>query len=77
MRYPNLLLLTLLALLQYIVPTINFLLGWLAYDETLTRVRVLGFALVWIGLIAVTVDSLRRSRAVPLPVDRRETAVGR
>ena len=69
--------LTLLALLQYIVPTINFLLGWLVYDETLTRVRVLGFALVWIGLIAVTVDSLRRSRAVPLPVDRRETAVGR
>lgn len=57
--------LTILALLQYIVPTINFLLGWLAYDETLTRVRVLGFALVWIGLIAVTADSLRRSRVVP------------
>lgn len=54
--------LTVLALLQYIVPTINFLLGWLAYHESLSAIRVVGFALVWIGLAAVTVDSLRRMR---------------
>lgn len=54
--------LSIMALVQYIVPTINFLLGWLAYHETLDTIRVLGFALVWIGLVAVSVDSLRRSR---------------
>lgn len=54
--------LTVMALAQYIVPTINFLLGWLAYHETLNGTRVIGFVLVWIGLAAVTVDSLRRMR---------------
>ncbi|CAB4870604.1 unannotated protein [freshwater metagenome] len=54
--------LSILALVQYIVPTINFLLGWLAYGETLTTVRVIGFVLVWIGLAAVTIDSVRRIR---------------
>ena len=53
--------LSVLALVQYIVPTINFLLGWLVYDETLTLVRVAGFVLVWIGLIAVTIDSMNRA----------------
>jgi chloramphenicol-sensitive protein RarD len=54
--------LTVMALVQYIVPTINFLLGWLAYDEHLDAVRVSGFVLVWIGLAAVSVDSVRRAR---------------
>ncbi len=54
--------LTVMALIQYIVPTINFLLGWLAYHETLNATRVVGFVLVWIGLAAVTIDSLRRLR---------------
>ena len=57
--------LTVMALVQYIVPTINFLLGWLAYNEHLDAVRVSGFVLVWIGLVAVSVDSLRRYRSVP------------
>lgn len=54
--------LTVMALVQYIVPTINFLLGWLAYNEHLDAVRVSGFVLVWIGLVAVSVDSIRRAR---------------
>ena len=54
--------LTLLGPMQYSVPTINFLLGWLAYDEELPASRVAGFALVWIGLALVTVDTIRRSR---------------
>ena len=53
--------LSVLALVQYIVPTINFLLGWLVYNETLTLVRVAGFVLVWIGLLAVTIDSMNRA----------------
>lgn len=54
--------LTILGPLQYSVPTINFLLGWLAYGEALPTTRVIGFALVWIGLAIMTVDSLRRAR---------------
>jgi chloramphenicol-sensitive protein RarD len=58
--------LTVMALVQYIVPTINFLLGWLAYHEELDALRVFGFVLVWVGLLIVTFDSLRRGRRTRL-----------
>ena len=55
--------LTLLGPMQYLIPTINFLLGWLVYHEALPMSRLAGFALVWIGLIVMTVDTVqRRSR---------------
>jgi chloramphenicol-sensitive protein RarD len=66
--------LTTLGPMQYSVPTINFLLGWLLYDEAMPPERMAGFALVWVGLALVTVDALRRSRATtsfvedPVPV---------
>jgi chloramphenicol-sensitive protein RarD len=53
--------------MQYIVPTMNFLIGWLLYDESLPPVRLLGFALVWVGLAVLTVDSARRARAARIP----------
>jgi chloramphenicol-sensitive protein RarD len=56
--------LTVMALGQYIVPTINFLLGWLAYDEELDGMRVAGFIVVWIAVAAVMIDSLRRRTRV-------------
>ena len=52
---------TILGPLQYVVPTINFRLGWLAFGESLPMIRVVGFGLVWIALVLVTVDTLRRS----------------
>jgi chloramphenicol-sensitive protein RarD len=48
--------LTLIGPMQYIVPTINFLLGWLLYDEEITTTRVAGFALIWICLAIVLLD---------------------
>lgn len=54
--------LTVLGPLQYLVPTINFLLGWLVYDEPLDRVRIVGFLLVWIALFITIGDSLRARR---------------
>lgn len=57
--------LTVLGPMQYSVPVINFLLGWLVYDEKLSVTRVVGFALIWIALIMATLDSIRRSRSVP------------
>lgn len=53
---------TVIGPMQYSVPVINFLLGWLAYDETLTPSRVVGFSLVWIALVALTIDTVRRAR---------------
>jgi chloramphenicol-sensitive protein RarD len=55
--------LSMLGLMQYIVPTINFLLGWLAY-EAMPFERVAGFILVWTGLAVMAVDGTRRARAV-------------
>ncbi|HQZ35968.1 MAG TPA: EamA family transporter RarD [Ilumatobacteraceae bacterium] len=53
--------LTIIGPMQYIVPSLNFFIGWLIYDESLPPTRLLGFALVWIGLIVLTADSLRRA----------------
>ena len=65
--------LTVIGPLNYIVPTINFCLGWLVFHESLPPSRVVGFALVWVGLAIATVDAARRSRlrstlADPVPV---------
>lgn len=54
--------LTVMGPLNYIVPTINFCLGWLVFHEALPISRVIGFALVWLGLMIATVDAARRSR---------------
>ena len=54
---------TVLGPLQYIVPTINFLLGVLAYHEKLDAAEFCGFVLVWIGLVIFTVDNLRSAGA--------------
>lgn len=48
--------------MQYIVPSMNFLIGWLLYHEDLPPSRVAGFALVWVGLAVLTIDSARRVR---------------
>lgn len=55
--------LTVLGPMQYLVPTTNFVLGWVVFHEDLPATRVLGFTLVWIGLALVTVDTVRRQRS--------------
>ncbi len=53
---------TLLGPMQYAVPTINFVLGVIVYDESLPALRVAGFGLVWIALIVFTTDTIRSLR---------------
>lgn len=60
---------TILGPLNYLVPTINFLLGWILYDEELPGWRVVGFAFVWVALVVITVDRLRST-----VVERRDVA---
>jgi chloramphenicol-sensitive protein RarD len=56
---------TLLGPLNYLVPIINFVLGWAVYGEELPPSRVVGFLLVWCALVAVTVDTVRGNHRTP------------
>ncbi|CAN5236393.1 EamA family transporter RarD [soil metagenome] len=57
-----------LGILQYIAPTLQFLCGVLVFGETLSHSQIAAFALIWIGLILFTTDSLRTIRAARLAV---------
>ncbi len=48
-----------LGLLQYLAPTIQFVLGLVVFDEPMTTVRWVGFTLVWLALAVFTVEALR------------------
>jgi chloramphenicol-sensitive protein RarD len=54
--------LTTLGLLQYLAPTIQFVLGVTLFDEPLPLAKLLGFVLVWAGLALFTADLVRHSR---------------
>jgi chloramphenicol-sensitive protein RarD len=58
---------TVIGPLQYIVPIINFALGWLVYGEELPASRLVGFLLVWGALAAVTIDTVRANRTTRMP----------
>jgi len=60
--------LTTLGPLQYLVPTINFLLGVLVYGEHMTPARIAGFGLVWVALVIFTVDTVRAARLGSVPI---------
>ena len=52
-----------LGLLQYIAPTLQFLLGVLYFGEHMSPARWIGFALVWLALVILTADGIRRARS--------------
>jgi chloramphenicol-sensitive protein RarD len=54
--------LSVLGPMQYLVPTFNFLLGWLAYNEELNTTKLLGFAFVWVGLAIFFIDSAKATK---------------
>jgi chloramphenicol-sensitive protein RarD len=51
-----------IGLLQYITPTMQFLVGILIYGETFTFTRLVGFSIVWAALIFFTIESLMAQR---------------
>jgi len=55
--------LSLVGILQYIAPTLQFLLGVLVYAEPFTRAQLTGFSIVWIALILFAVEGYLASRA--------------
>ncbi|MES1200825.1 MAG: EamA family transporter RarD [Pseudomonadota bacterium] len=52
---------TALGLMQFTAPTLQFLVG-LSFGEPFTPLRAASFALIWIGLVLFSWDSLRRAR---------------
>jgi chloramphenicol-sensitive protein RarD len=60
--------LTVVGLLQYIAPTLQFLVGVLVFREAFDRSQLVGFGLIWAGLAVFAIAGLRaatraRSRA--------------
>ena len=63
--------LSLLGILQYISPTLQFLCGVVIYAEPFTHVQLVGFAIVWTGLIIFAVEGfvVRRAESAPAVVN--------
>ena len=47
--------------MQYLTPTIQFLLAIFIFEEDMPATRWLGFVLVWVGLAVLSADMLKRS----------------
>ena len=54
--------LTTLGLLQYLVPSINFLLGAFLYREPLTSARLVSFAFIWAALALYSVETWKQAQ---------------
>jgi chloramphenicol-sensitive protein RarD len=55
---------TTLGLLQYIAPTLQFLIGIVIYNEPFGPTRIIGFSLIWLALLVYTFESLHHRRRV-------------
>jgi chloramphenicol-sensitive protein RarD len=54
--------LSVVGILQFIAPSLQFIVGAVIYSEAVTMLRLGGFCLIWIGLIIFTADAWRRSK---------------
>ena len=57
--------LSIVGILQYISPTIQFLIGILVFREAFSGAQFVGFALVWAAVVLFGVDGLLARRQVP------------
>jgi chloramphenicol-sensitive protein RarD len=61
--------LTTLGVLQYIAPTMQFMIGVFLYNEPFSRTSLIGFSIVWIALGVYWIEgyrSYRRQRRIAL-----------
>jgi chloramphenicol-sensitive protein RarD len=56
--------LTLVGLLQYFTPTIQFCIGVWYYHEDMPPARWAGFLIIWVALMSLALDLIRSSRTV-------------
>jgi chloramphenicol-sensitive protein RarD len=55
--------LTMVGIMQYIAPTIQFLIGIFVYKEAFTTSKLIGFSIVWVALIVFWVEGVYARRA--------------
>jgi chloramphenicol-sensitive protein RarD len=55
---------TTLGIVQYLGPTIQFVIGIWVFDEPFSAARLVGFACIWLALVIYTLDGWRVSRRV-------------
>jgi chloramphenicol-sensitive protein RarD len=62
--------LSLLGILQYIAPTVQFLLGIYLYNEPFSTTRLIGFSIIWLALLIFTLEGFinRRNQGAAAPV---------
>jgi len=69
--------LSLIGVLQYLAPTLNFLLGVAVYGERFDGGRLVGFALIWTGVAVFATDGWKSARGPLRYVSpRREDTAG-
>ena len=59
--------LTMVGIMQYIAPTLQFLLGVFVYNEAFTTTKLIGFSMVWIALLVFWMEGVlarRKQKAV-------------
>jgi len=55
-----------MGILQYLSPTLQFLLAVLAFGEPFSSAQLLSFACIWAAVLIYALDSLPRTRPSPL-----------
>ena len=59
--------LSVVGLMQYIAPTLQFLIGALVFHEAFDRDRAIGFVFIWVALAIFVLDSVWRTRRQATP----------
>jgi chloramphenicol-sensitive protein RarD len=54
--------LSMLGFIQYIAPTLQFLLGVFVYNEPFPAARLIGFSMIWLALLLYTLESVVYTR---------------
>jgi chloramphenicol-sensitive protein RarD len=67
--------LSLVGILQYIAPTLQFLIGVAIFQEPFAPNQLIGFGLVWLAVIVFTTESMWTRRQAAL-IDKRVQALG-
>jgi chloramphenicol-sensitive protein RarD len=53
-----------LGLMQYLTPSVQFVLGLVVFREPMPAMRWVGFGLIWLALLLFTVETLRNRQRV-------------
>jgi chloramphenicol-sensitive protein RarD len=54
--------LTVIGMLQYLAPVLQFLIGLVVQHEAMPASRWIGFLLVWVALVLLSADAVRTAR---------------